>query len=133
MRSGNSLISAGARVLAVCVVLFGLFLMHGSPATAASGCSSGTESVSMPGHAAAMSPEATHGPASAVAGPGSHAQSCVSTPAHRFTLPAVAVGVVAIAASMLVLQRGQVPRGDRPLRGPPGGRSLLLQVCVART
>ncbi|MER6924743.1 hypothetical protein ABT314_38445, partial [Streptomyces spiralis] len=27
-----------ARLLAVCAVLFGLFLMHGAPATAAEGC-----------------------------------------------------------------------------------------------
>ncbi|MFF4582476.1 hypothetical protein [Streptomyces sp. NPDC001389] len=132
------------RLMAVCTVLLGLFLMHGAPATAAEGCHGATSHVTPMdnGHRhAAMSPaaEATgHGPtfeASPV--PGTDGGSCVSTPAHeRISLPAP--GLLA-AAVFGVLTAGlsahlRAAGGGTGRRGPPGsGRDLLNRVCIART
>ncbi|MCZ4121729.1 hypothetical protein [Streptomyces sp. H39-S7] len=134
-----------ARLLALCAVLFGLFLMHGSPATAAEGCH-GAMSATAPmpeGHdvaatASSLSPAMTH--------TGRHAQHasgapqrdgamCVSTPARdRTPLPSSGlVAVVVLAASLLAGQPLIPGRTGRRGPPPPGGRSLLLQVCIART
>ncbi|MEU2686591.1 hypothetical protein ABZ654_22460 [Streptomyces hygroscopicus] len=53
-----------ARLVAVCAVLLGLFLMHGAPATAAEGCHGGMPSTTAPmpdGHTASASLQRTLG------------------------------------------------------------------------
>lgn len=136
-----------ARLLSVCAVLCGLFLMHGAPATAAEGCHGAMSAVAHApmtgGHDAAgmlSAPPAAHGsaPAMRAAGlPGMSGTLCVSTPAHeRSPLPAPGPSAVA-GAAVLVLwgqARLRAAAGGTGRRGPPpGGRELLLQVCVART
>ncbi|MEU1503032.1 hypothetical protein [Streptomyces sp. NPDC005732] len=137
-----------ARVLAVCAVLFGLFLMHGAPATAAGGCHGSmpaTSSSMADGHDVAPAavrhapPDAyqrglspRHADASGMSG-----ELCVSTPApKRIPLPApgtLAVAAVAVSAFWMPAGlRAAISRTGR--RGPPaGGRDLLLQACIART
>ncbi|MGV9625726.1 hypothetical protein ACWDTB_03960, partial [Streptomyces sp. NPDC003487] len=62
MGSGHASRRGIARLLAVCAVLFGLFLMHGAPATAAEGChgAMSTMAASMTGGHDAAAPHATH-------------------------------------------------------------------------
>lgn len=141
-----------ARLLALGAVLLGLFLMHGAPATAAEGCH-GAMSTAAPmpeGHgSAAMTstlPAVVMSATSAVAlPPGAERMSgtsamdgtmCVSTPArHRMPLPLGGlVAVVAVLAASIFASR-PVALGRTGRRGPPppGGRILLLQVCIART
>jgi hypothetical protein len=143
-----------ARLLALCAVLFGLFLMHGAPATAAEGCHGAMPTAApMPeGHdSAAMTstlPAVVMSATSTMAlhpDPGAEHMSgtsamdgtmCVSTPArHRMPLPLGGlVAVVAVLAVSLLAGR-PVALGRTGRRGPPppGGRILLLQVCIART
>jgi hypothetical protein len=134
-----------ARLLAVCAVLFGLFLMHGSPASAAEGCH-GSMPAPAPmtaGHDAspmttAHARAAHHpGPAlQAARAAGMPGALCVATPAHE-RIPLPAPGLLAVAAVT-------VPAAWTPARlwalggcgrhGPPaGGRDHLLQACIART
>jgi hypothetical protein len=136
-----------ARLLALCAVLLGLFLMHGAPASAADGCHGAvpTTATAHQGHnAAAMTTAATAAMVHPVdpqiqATDGAamgHGAQCVSTPA-RDRLPLPAAGLVALAVAALTA----LSWADRPWslartgrRGPPaGGRGLLLQVCIART
>ncbi|MEU3241763.1 MULTISPECIES: hypothetical protein [unclassified Streptomyces] len=136
------------RLLAVCAVLFGLFLMHGAPATAAGGCHGSmpaTSSSMSGGHdlaPAAMRHAApdTHQPGLSLRhadASGMSGELCVSTPApKRIPLPApglLAVAAVAVSAFWMPAGlRAAISRTGR--RGPPtGGRDLLLQACVART
>ncbi|MFG2795205.1 hypothetical protein [Streptomyces pseudovenezuelae] len=134
-----------ARLPALCAVLFGLFLMHGSPASAAEGCHG-----SMPAPApvttgydaspmtTAHAP-ATHHPGPAVQAAGAAGMSgalCVATPAHeRIHLPApglLAIAAVTVPAAWTPARPGAL--GGSGLRGPPtGGRDHLLQACIART
>ncbi|WP_405945099.1 hypothetical protein [Streptomyces sp. NBC_00932] len=182
MSSGAARGRATARLAAVCAVLFGLFLMHGAPASAAGGChgslpslpmnaamSGGTDTAmpggtdtampggmnaSMPRGADAVTMPRVHGdsvPASAAghpvtahpgpafrAGtvPGAHGAVCVSTPARDRTLfgPAGLGGLAVLALLAFRPSRGRpLPPGRTGRRGSPrSGRSLLLQVCVAR-
>lgn len=132
-----------ARLLALCAVLFGLFLMHGAPATAAEGCHG---AISVPaemrdhlhGGPSAMAPGTMHpGPHQASVGPTMHATTtCVSTPPRAAT-PLTTPGLLAIVAvvTFLLLAGGHRSPGQVKRRGPPppGGRSMLLRVCVART
>ncbi|MDX3075779.1 hypothetical protein [Streptomyces sp. MI02-7b] len=140
-----------ARLLMVCAVLAGLFLMHGAPATAAEGCH-GAVSASMPslmpmGESGAAPASPAVGADKAMAHPGSgsavqagvpsmaHAAMCVSTPAReRAPLPVNALLVLTVLA-VVVLAGRAVVRGRASRRGPPppGGRSLLLHVSIART
>lgn len=134
-----------ARLIAVCAVLLGLFLMHGAPATAAEGCHGAMPSVTVPmhdGHAASTmtspAPPTTAQSAQASRagdGSGMHGVQCVSTPAHERN-PLPAAGLYAAGALLVAW----FPAGLRAAtgwtrrRGPPaGGRDLLIQVCVART
>ncbi|MEU1151945.1 hypothetical protein ABZ369_02790 [Streptomyces sp. NPDC005918] len=133
-----------ARLLVLCAVLFGLFLMHGAPATAAEGCH-GAMSANAPmadGHADAGMESATP-PAMPHAGAQQASTTasmdggmCVSTPARDMNpLPTGGLmAVVAVLAIAFIVGR-RVPLGRSGRRGPPqpGGRSLLLQVCIART
>ncbi|MEV0494376.1 hypothetical protein [Streptomyces atratus] len=134
-----------ARLVAVCAVLLGLFLMHGAPATAAEGCHGAMPSVTVPvqhGHAASTTtsaapptPAQSAPAAHAGDGSGTHGVQCVFTPAHeRNPLPtgglyaAVAVPAAWFPAGL------RAATGWTRRRGPPaGGRDLLIQVCVART
>ncbi|WP_307811564.1 hypothetical protein [Streptomyces fildesensis] len=136
-----------ARLLALCAVLFGLFLMHGAPATAAEGCH-GAMSATAPmpeGHGvtaagSAPSPAMPHaGAQNAQHASGASQRGgamCVSTPARdRTPLPSsgLVAAFVVLAASILAsrpLILGRIGRRGPPL---PGGRNLLLQVCIART
>ncbi len=133
-----------ARLLAVCAVLFGLFLMHGAPATAAEGCHGAMTAASpmTSGHNAALftahAPPG-HGPGPAVRAAdvsGMPGTLCVSTPAHeRAPLPAPGLLAAAGAAvlALWTLTRLRAAAGESGRRGPPdGGRHLLLQVCIAR-
>ncbi|MBY8839922.1 hypothetical protein [Streptomyces sp. SP2-10] len=134
------------RLLAVCAVLFGLFFMHGAPATAAEGCHGAMTAASpmTSGHDTAAllraHPPSGRGPGSAVRAAdhsGMPGVLCVSTPAHeRIPLPAPGLLAVAGAAvlALLTLTRLRAVAGAQGRRGPPGGgRDLLLEVCIART
>jgi hypothetical protein len=141
---------AKARLLAVCALLLGLFLMHGGPPAAAGGCHGAMPdalSAAMPiGHTGVDTP-----PAATPAHAGQHVGTsagifvsgmggtlCVSTPARGGLplpppAPLLAVFLFAgLAVFGLTGRPAGLSAGGR--RAPPrGGRRLLLQVCVART
>jgi hypothetical protein len=133
-----------ARLLMVCAVLAGLFLMHGAPATAAEGCHGvmSAPTAMDNGPAAAPMASAAHG---TMAHSGSeqagapttvHGAMCVSTPARERTpLPVNTLTAVVAVMAAAVLAGRAVVQGRPGRRGPPpaGGRSLLLQVGIART
>ncbi|MGD1221406.1 hypothetical protein AB9Q10_23595 [Streptomyces krungchingensis] len=143
MGSGHAGRPGMARLLAVCAVLFGLFLMHGSPASAAEGCHDSMPAPApMPaGHAA--SPMTTaHAPGTHHPGPALQAAEtaampgalCVATLAHE-RIPLSAPGLLTVAAVAVLWAPAWLgaPRGGG-LRGPPGsGRDHLLKACIART
>ncbi|MGW1258796.1 hypothetical protein ACWD5Q_27335 [Streptomyces sp. NPDC002513] len=132
---------------AVCAVLFGLFLMHGAPATATEGCHGAMPAMAASppagGHGAAATTAAAppaHGFAPAVRAAGTSGMPgalCVSTPAHdRTPLPAPGPLAVAGAAGLALWTpaRLRAAADGTGRRGPPArGRDLLLQVCIART
>ncbi|MDJ0344917.1 hypothetical protein QMK19_30300 [Streptomyces sp. H10-C2] len=116
--------------------------MHGAPASAAEGCHG-----AMPAHAgihenphamqSATVPVMTHpGLQQASVSAAMDGTTCVSTPA-RDTTPLTTPGllaVVAVLASLFLVGSHLAPnRTERRGPAPPGGRSLLLQVCIART
>ncbi|WP_330279002.1 hypothetical protein OHO83_08245 [Streptomyces sp. NBC_00569] len=131
-----------ARLLTVCAVLFGLFLMHGSPASAAEGCHGSMPapapvSVGHDGSSMTMAhAPATHHPGPAVQAAVMSGALCVAIPVHE-RIPVAAPGLLAVAA--VTIAGAWTPAwlralGGSGLRGPPtGGRDLLLQVCIART
>ncbi|MDF6045164.1 hypothetical protein LRD69_24045 [Streptomyces sp. JH14] len=143
-----------ARLIAVCVALLGLFLMHGAPASAAGGCHEGMTAAAAPsaehaahtgsGSAAAAADTAVvhhfeaaapKEPAVADSAAGVHGTSCVSTaPRVQIPLPA---GALVLAIAITLLAAGSLHAGwtlgRTGRRGPPGGRPLLLNVCIART
>ncbi len=144
-RTGTPSRPSVARLMAVCVVLVGLFLMHGSPASAAGGCH-GAMAGAMPG---------AHGAHGAPAASGSHAEAlptghrtdssplassgptgtlCVSTPAQQ-SLPLPALGALAAGGLGVWDSLGRrLTAAVTRWRGPPrGGRGVLLRVCVTRT
>ncbi|GAA3829296.1 hypothetical protein [Streptomyces chiangmaiensis] len=161
MGSGQAGRRVAARLLAVCAVLFGLFLMHGAPATAATGCHGVMPAMSSPmpgGHDAMPAmPSPMPGGHEAAAAATAHASDsgqtrvavrapnasrmpgalCVSTPAHeRIPLPAPGLfAVAAVTAPAVWMPAGlRAAGGGTRRRGPPaGGRDLLRQVCIART
>ncbi|MFG2820996.1 hypothetical protein ACGFX4_16410 [Kitasatospora sp. NPDC048365] len=134
---------ATARLLVVCTLLLGLFLMHGAP-LAAGGCHDDmARAVAAPAmasphlaHPATADDAAGRGPRAAPAAADTRGGSaCLSTPAHgRVVLdPPPLLAVLSVA---LIVGTGMLATtaGTARLRGPPGsGRRLLLQVCVART
>ncbi|GAA0692804.1 hypothetical protein GCM10009548_76030 [Streptomyces malaysiensis subsp. malaysiensis] len=137
---------AVARLSAVCAVLLGLFLMHGAPATAASGCH-GTMPVSAPVEHAGQTAEGHHGDTVMAAADSvaphaapqevsaEHGAQCVATPTRdRLLLPVWALVAVAVVAFSVEWPTGRGrAAGEAGRRGPPGGgRELLLRVCVAR-
>ncbi|WP_406424250.1 hypothetical protein [Streptomyces sp. NBC_01589] len=140
-----------ARLPALCAVLLGLFLMHGAPATAAEGCHGAMSAAPMPaGHDTAAMAPATRTfvtPASSPVMTQAGAQQasgasamdgamCVSTPA-RDRIPLPTGGLLAVtavlAATFLAARPPTLGRTGRRGPPPPGGRSLLLTVCIART
>ncbi|WP_328891994.1 hypothetical protein [Streptomyces sp. NBC_00316] len=133
-----------ARLLALCAVLLGLFLMHGAPATAAGGCHGEmTAPAAMHEAPTAVAMESMTPPVMAHSGAqqaadtaAMHGALCVSTPARDKT-PLPIGGLVAVAAILAAGYLAGRPwaLGRTGRRGPPpsGGRSLLLQVCIART
>ncbi|GGS80551.1 hypothetical protein [Streptomyces cinerochromogenes] len=147
MGSGHAGRRGIARLLAVCAVLVGLFLMHGSPVSAADGCHGSTHApapASMrAGHDASLTVTA-HTPAAYLPGPvlkgpgtaGTPGVLCVATVAHE-RIPLSAPGLLAVAA--LAVPPAWAPArlrapGASGLRGPPtGGRDHLLRACIART
>ncbi|WP_406200977.1 hypothetical protein OH807_20700 [Kitasatospora sp. NBC_01560] len=137
---------AGARLLTLCALLAGLFLMHGSP-TSAAGCH---EPAATAAPAATTAPGASagahghhDGPAAApaLAGPGSArdagrpAASCVSNrDRDGAALPAPGPAAATPAAVLPAAPAGPHRRSaDGPRAPPQAGRQLLLLVCVART
>ncbi|MET8170191.1 hypothetical protein ABZT34_39175 [Streptomyces sp. NPDC005329] len=142
MTGGQAGTRGAARLLMVCALLLGLFLMHGSPASAAEGCHGVVSpSPAMAGHDHAAFnqavPTAGHGRAALAALTPTSGAQCVSTPApERITVPTP--GLVAIAAlsalAAALLGRMRAAGGRIGRRGPPdGGRDLLLRACIART
>ncbi|MEU9452667.1 hypothetical protein [Streptomyces sp. NPDC048277] len=134
-----------ARLLAACAVLLGLFLMHGSPATVAGGCHGEVGSAPAVRHAehgssmtaTAEAPQMRAGTVEiqAMDGMAGHGSLCLATPAQtKIPLPAAPLIALVVFAALTAwaLWRAWNP-GGTGRRGPPGGRTLLLQVCVART
>lgn len=150
MDSGRVRGRLDARLLAVCAVLAGLFLMHGSPAGAAGGCAASMSAAQSPTstahhHAPAANPMdaaptaarkdgVTRAAAVMRGAPGS---LCVSTPAHGRTVlpgPGLLAVIAAAAWATGTWAGGRVVGGRTKQRGPPvGGRALLTRECVART
>ncbi|MFE9637134.1 hypothetical protein [Streptomyces sp. NPDC006463] len=153
MSSGREWRAGLARLIAVCAALLGLFLMHGAPASAAGDCHdvvTASMATAPGGHAAsaasaapaAAAPVVLHHPMAAPnehtvaeTGPEAHGTSCVSTaPRDQLPLPA---GALALALAITLLAAWSLRTGwalgRTGRRGPPGGRRLLLNVCIART
>lgn len=137
-----------ARLVALCAILLGLFLMHGSPATAIGGCHGGTGPAAVPmqaGHASStmartdLHGAAGHGAPAAQAAyeTGTHGATCVSTPVrvHNHPLPTPALLTAGAVAALATWSPTALrATGGTRRRGPPErGRDLLFQVCVART
>ncbi|MET9450651.1 hypothetical protein [Streptomyces cinerochromogenes] len=143
MGSGRAGRRGIARLLAMCAVLFGLFLMHGSPVSAAGGCHGSTPAPMPAGHDASLMTTA-HTPAPYLPGPALQAPGtagmpgtlCVATVAHE-RVPLPVPGLLAVAA--ITVSAAWAPArlrapGASGLRGPPtGGRDHLLRACIART
>ncbi|WP_055588149.1 hypothetical protein [Peterkaempfera griseoplana] len=137
---------ADARLGFVWLLLLGLFLMHGSPAAAATGChGSAPAAVSAAmaddgaADAAAEHAHAADRPGAVVADAsgGRHASGvlCVSTPARDHLALPLGLVAITVAVGIVAVLVGAVPRvGGATRRGPPrAGRRLLAQVCIART
>jgi hypothetical protein len=139
-------VSAGAivRLLTVCALVTGLFLMHGLPAQACAG-GSGMATTAMTGMATSgpggqaiiLSGAPVHGDHAAArpAVPG-HGTPCVFTPAPR--------GLDALLALLLLAATAALAASARPARGtrsaprsrrapPRAGPELLATLCVSRT
>ncbi|MBP0455413.1 hypothetical protein J5Y04_38720 [Kitasatospora sp. RG8] len=149
--SGQNGGRAAARLLLLCALLAGLFLMHGSP-TSAGGCHRGPEpaaALTAPAAPPAPAPAAAHVAAQHHGGPdaapgltaprthddGRPAVSCVST-RDRDGAALPAPGPYALAATALPPAALAGPRrrpADGPRAPPAAGRGLLLRKCVART
>ncbi len=136
--------ATGARWAVLCALLLGLFLMHGSPASA-TGCHPASASPPPAPASAPPSASASHAAtghtrsgedrptATAPVRQGSSAAACVSTQARdRASVPAP--GAALPPHPPLPALTGPCPAGvERGGRAPPdGGRELLVRVCVAR-
>ncbi|MGW2181336.1 hypothetical protein ACWCXX_25200 [Streptomyces sp. NPDC001732] len=132
-----------SRLLVLCAVLCGLFLMHGAPVAAAGGCHDAMTTLpersaplsavpmAMAGHATVQHGDDALRVAAAPSPAGG--ESCVFTHVRDRVLPLLlALGLVVLAVRGVAGHRAAVRGPAR--RGPPfGGRDLLLQVCIART
>lgn len=139
---GRASARATARLLTVCSVLTGLFLMHGLPEQSCSG-GAGMPAVmtaaSMIGHGGqpALTAAPEHGDRAVVlpAGPG-HGTVCVFTPAPRGidTLLALLLLAAIVALAWPVRPALGGHRYPRRRRAPPrAGAGLLTALCVSRT
>lgn len=127
---GTASAGAMARLLTVCAVLIGLFLMHGLPAQA---CPAGT----------AMSAVTTGHAEHPVLGLGAHGDQaahgtpCVFTPAPRGIDAMLTLLLLLASAVVLVSPPRPALVGDRHPRrhrAPPRtGEQLLTRLCVSRT
>ncbi|MFF0389778.1 hypothetical protein ACFYS8_13950 [Kitasatospora sp. NPDC004615] len=134
-RTGRATDPAGrtvARWAVLCALLLGLFLMHGSPASAA-GCHRETATAAAP-HLGAHVMDG--GGRVAVRAPGAHEGAmvdCVSTPARDQLPPAGPSATVPWThpqpSAAGPLRAGGAEGGRAP---PDSGRELLIRVCVAR-
>jgi hypothetical protein len=146
---------AAARVVAVCAVLAGLFLMHGLVTQQCHG-GAGTSASSMTHPAAAMpaavggtvNPVETMAPASlnssSVHSPstdGADADTpsglCVSTPPTSGLIGLLAlllaIGVLVLASVVARPNLATCPRNHRRRAPPLAGSALLMNLCVSRT
>ncbi|RPE33488.1 hypothetical protein EDD38_1778 [Kitasatospora cineracea] len=141
---------AAARWAVLCALLLGLFLMHGSPASA-TGCHPAPSASAPPSAPLPLPPPASASPPASHAATGhtrpgegrpsinapmrkgSSAAACVSTQA-RDRAPVPAPGAALPPHPPLLPLTGPGPVGaERGGRAPPdGGRELLIRVCVAR-
>ncbi|WP_051926427.1 hypothetical protein [Streptomyces durhamensis] len=122
-------------------VLLGLFLMHGGPAAADGGCHGAMSDTAvlqaapgtMTAHPVEASGTAGEKP-TAHAGEAMRGALCLAIhPRSEIPLPPLAAVALVLPAGVL-LPWARRAYGDTRHRGPPaGGRSLLLQVCIART
>jgi len=134
---------AVARLVVLCGVLAGLFLMHGSPSSAAAGCHEAMSGMTAE-HSTGKRPMAEHSVAEEQA-PGEHATSTAHRPGQGVVscVSTQARGGVSLAGPGLPAALEPplpTPAAVRPAvgtadgsRAPPAGRALLLQVCVSRT
>ncbi|MFG3051024.1 hypothetical protein ACGFZP_08740 [Kitasatospora sp. NPDC048239] len=142
-----------ARLLLLCALLAGLFLMHGSP-TSAGGChearpAEAAQAAADP-HRQHGAPGAQHSASAAPDGPhgsdgprvhggglraGASADSCVATRDRDGAgAPAPAVPALAVGPTAPTALAGPYRRtSDGPRAPPAAGRRLLLQLGVART
>jgi hypothetical protein len=137
MRDGRPA-RAGARLLIVCAVLTGLFLMHGLPAQACTASSdmpaTAMTTVEPPGHSDQASPVLAQ--SEQVAAPHVvHGATCVFTPAPRGSDVFEALSLLAVAVALMSLVGpGLGARFPRTHRAPPRtGSQLLTTLCVSRT
>ncbi|WP_328323689.1 MULTISPECIES: hypothetical protein [unclassified Streptomyces] len=139
MSGGAARGPATARLVVVCGVLFGLFLMHGAPATAAGGCHGSLSSVSMNaamtgGTDTAMTggtnPAMTGGADAAM--PRGHGDAAMAPAAVR---PVTAHPGPAFRAGTGPGEHGAVcvstPARDRSLFGPAGLSGLAVLALLA--
>lgn len=135
-------LSAGAiaRLLTVCALVGGLFLMHGLPAQACAG-GNGMATTAMTGMAtggpaghATLGGAPVHGDHATVrhAAPG-HGTPCVVTPAPRGLDALLALLLLAATAALAASAR-PARSASRGRRAPPrAGPGLLATLCVSRT
>ena len=138
---GTASARAIARLLTVCAVLTGLFLMHGLPAQ---GCAAGIgmPATAMPaaattGHSEHPAPAALAHDDQAVAAPAAaeHGIPCVFTPAPR-GLGGLSALLLAATVALVSFARPTFggDRYSRSRRAPPRtGSELLTTLCVSRT
>ncbi|WP_052397703.1 hypothetical protein [Streptomyces sp. NRRL F-5123] len=148
-----------ARLLVLAGLLFGVLLMHGNPASAATGCHDGAMAAASAASSTSAVSSASAAFAASAASPEEHAagmhglpadgealaghdhaaprggEMCVAAPVRGVVLPDLGGAVAggwAVAAGVLAAGAGWALRARR--RGPPGdGRAVLLRGCVART
>ncbi len=130
--SGTAGSGATARLLFLCAVLAGLFLMHGAPG-AARGCHDPAGAIAA--HVTGTAAGHTAHPATGVLRAHPDATRCVATKSRDgVALPAPGPAVAGALPVLLTAVAGLPGRRADSPRGPPSaGRRLLLQVCVART
>lgn len=140
MGSGPARRRGISRLLAVCA-LFGLFLMHGAPTSAAESCHGGMTALApMPAEHdhLAMTMAGAHRPGlSFQPDPlGKSGASCVSTRSNAlgFLPEPGLLAVLAVAALAAWATAWLRPGAGSGRRAPPsGGRDHLLRACIART
>ncbi|GAA2739841.1 hypothetical protein GCM10010440_04250 [Kitasatospora cinereorecta] len=124
-----------ARLVVLGGLLVGLFLMHGSPASAVGGCHAvmgAGASADRTGQKVHEGHEPSGGPVVKKAAGHGSAESCVSTRPRDGVPLGGPVPVLGVGDPVRGVASAEWPSGDG-CRAPPGGRALLLRKCVART